>query len=108
MKTTEDPVLKNSRREAWVIIAAWGAATLYCCAYYYLFGTIRPGRELGVGDIHPTLGMPSWFFWGVIAPWVACGLFTVWFAGFVMAEDDLGADRSDRLDDEIRDGGLDA
>ena len=101
----DDPVLRNARREGLIIIAAWAAATLYCCTYYYLFGTIRPGRPLDRADVHPSLGMPSWFVWGVLLPWGLCGAFTAWFAGFVMADDDLGADHAADLEGEIRAGG---
>jgi hypothetical protein len=38
-------------------------------------------------------------------PWVACSLFTLWFAGSYMADDDLGADRFDELDQDIREAG---
>ena len=101
-----DPVLIHSRREAIIIACVWAAATAYCCIYSYLFGYIREGRPLGKADVHPIFGMPSWFFWGVILPWGVCGVFTLWFVGFVMAEDDLGKDHSEELDDQIR-GGVD-
>ena len=102
----EDPVLRHARREGWAIFAAWSAATLYCCVYYAMFGYSSPSHVLGRNDVNPIFGMPSWFFWGVILPWGVCGVFTLWFVGFVMAEDDLGKDHSEELDDQIR-GGID-
>jgi hypothetical protein len=99
-----DPLFKNARREALIIAAVWLAATTYCCAYCYFFGYIRPGHALGPGDVRPILGMPSWVFWGVIVPWGVCSLFTVWFAGFVMTDDDLGKDHTPDLEEEIRTG----
>jgi hypothetical protein len=101
-----DPVLKHARREAVIIFLAWVASTVYCCVYCYVFGYQREGRPLGVGDIHPTLGIPSWVVWGIFAPWVVCALFTVWFAGFFMADDDLGKDHAPELEADIREGGL--
>jgi hypothetical protein len=101
-----DPVLKNARREAIIIGAAWLLATSYCCAYCYAFGYIREGRPLGPEDVHPILGMPSWVFWGIMAPWAACAAFTAWFAGFFMADDDLGADHTSELEGDIREGGV--
>ena len=80
--------------------------TVYCCAYSYAFGYRREGRMLGVADIHPILGIPSWVVWGILAPWVACALFTFGFAGFFMADDDLGQDHSSELESDIREGGL--
>jgi len=100
-----DPVLKNSRREAIIITIVWVAATSYCCAYSYWFGYNRPGRPLGIKDLDPVWGIPSWVFWGILAPWLVCSLFTFWFAGFYMVDDDLGTDRSAELDRDIREGG---
>jgi hypothetical protein len=101
-----DPVLKNAKREGLIIGAAWLASTLFSCGYSYLFGYIRPGRALGVDALRPLFGIPSWFFWGVLAPWAACALFTFWFAGFYMADDDLGTDHTPELEQDIREGGL--
>ncbi|MBX6315902.1 MAG: hypothetical protein IRY99_23765 [Isosphaeraceae bacterium] len=106
MPHREDPVLRHARREAIIISLVWLAATVYCCTYAYLFGYIRPDRPLGPEDVRPVLGMPSWFFWGVMVPWIICGLFTFWFAGFYMADDDLGRDHSAELEADIREGGL--
>ena len=99
-----DPVLKHSRREAIIIGLVWLAATTYCCAYSYWFGYDRPGRVLGLDDVRPVWGVPSWVFWGFLVPWLVCGLFTFWFAGFYMADDDLGSDHADELEGDIREG----
>ena len=106
MSHKPDPVLENARREGVVIGLVWLAATVYSCGYSYLFGYSRPDRPLGPGDVHPVFGMPSWFFWGVIIPWGICTLFTFWFAGFVMTDDDLGDDHTPELESDIREGGL--
>jgi hypothetical protein len=108
MPPQEDPVLRNTRREAIIIGLVWFAATLYCCFYSYFFGYIREGHPLGPADLKPILGMPSWFFWGILIPWGLCGVFTFWLAGFFMADDDLGADHTAELEEEIREGGIDA
>lgn len=105
--SAEDPTLRNARREAVIIALIWLGATAYCCISSYFNGYIRPGNPLGPDDVRPVLGMPSWFFWGVIAPWGVCGLITIWFAGFHMAEDDLGSDHARDLDEEIREAALD-
>ena len=101
-----DPVLKHSRREGLIIALSWVASTVDCCGYSYLFGYTSKARPLGVEDIHPIFGMPSWFFWGVMVPWGVCALFTFWFAGFYMADDDLGTDHAAELNADIREGGL--
>jgi hypothetical protein len=105
-RPTEDPVLKNARREAIIIGVAWFAAMTYCCTYCYFFGYIRPGFQPGPADVQPVLGMPSWVFWGIMVPWAVCSLFTIWFAGFVMTDDDLGKDHTAELEANIREGGL--
>jgi hypothetical protein len=106
MTHQQDPTLRNARREAIVIITAWVLATAYCCGYCYVFGYIRPGHPLGANDVKPILGVPSWFFWGILAPWLVCAIFTFWFAGFRMADDDLGADHAAELESDIRGGEL--
>jgi hypothetical protein len=107
MPHQDDPLLKHSRREAIIIALVWCAATAYCCLFSYAFGYSREGHELGPNDVHPVLGMPWWFFWGVLVPWAICGIFTFWFAGFYMADDDLGEDHVVELEEDIREGGLD-
>src|SRR5262249_44079857 len=104
----EDPLLRHSRREATIIGLVWAAATAFCCTYSYLFGYMRDGHALGKADVRPIFGMPSWVFWGYIVPWAVCGVFTFWFAGFYMKDDDLGADHAVELDRDIREGGADA
>jgi len=63
-----DPVLKNSRREAIIIALTWVAATTYCCVYSYWAGYNRAGQVLGPADVRPIWGVPSWVFWGILAP----------------------------------------
>lgn len=101
-----DPVVTNAKREAVIIGLAWLAATAYSCIYCYLFGYTRPDRPLEPEDIKPVLGVPAWFFWGVLAPWSVCAAFTLWFAGWYMADDDLGKDHTRELESDIREAGL--
>jgi len=103
-----DPVVRNARREATWIGLAWLASTLYCCLYSWAFGYRSPERPLGPEDVRPILGVPSWAFWGYLVPWGVCAVFTVWFAGFRMIDDDLGQDRAIDLEHEIRGGAPDA
>ncbi len=105
MSVPEDPVLRNSRRETKVILVVWAASMVYCCVYCYLFGYIRDDRPLGLDDLNPILGIPSWFFWGVLVPWGVCGVFTIWFGAFYMTDDDLGSDHATELEKDIREEG---
>ena len=104
MTKQPDPVLVHARREGIIITAVWLVSTVYCCAYCYLYGYNRPGQALGPEDVHPTFGMPSWVFWGIMVPWGFCALFTFWFTGFYMSDDDLGKDHTDELMSDIREG----
>ncbi len=101
----DDPVLSNSRREAIAIALAWIAATASTCGLSYWLGYQRPGQSLGPDDLRPIFGIPLWFFVGVLGPWLACTLWTWWFVGFRMAEDDLGTDHTAELASDIREEG---
>lgn len=90
-----DPVVRHGRREAAVIGTVWLVAAIYCIAVSVRLGYITPDRPLGLADIHPILGFPRWVVWGYLVPWLACGVFTAWFAGRFMADDDLGGDDDD-------------
>ena len=101
-----DPVLKNARREGLIIASVWLAATGYCCATCYTLGYRTVSHPYGLEDIKPILGIPSWFVWGILLPWGICALFTAWFVGFFMTDDDLGKDHTSELESDIREGGL--
>ena len=101
MSKPDDPVYRHARREAAIILASWAVATIYCCGFCYVFGYIRPGAPRSEAEIDPILGMPSWFFWGVAVPWVVAMLFTIGFAAFGVADDDLGEERIESIDDEL-------
>ncbi len=104
IKRRLDPVFVHSRLEAIVIAFLWTACTAYSCLYSYFLGYLRPGRDLGPSDVQPIMGVPSWFFWGVMAPWVVCGIANVLFSALFVKEDDLGLDHTIHLEHEIREG----
>ena len=92
MTQRPDPLLRNAQREAIIIGLVWLGATIYCCVSSYVMGYDRPDRILGSADVRPILGVPRWVFWSYLVPWGICGIFTFWFAGFYMVDDDLGSD----------------
>ncbi len=104
MSQHNDPTFQNARREAIGIGLIWLSSTIYCCVYCYLYGYNRPGRPLTAEDIAPIWGIPSWVMWGVLVPWIICTLITFWYAGFYMADDDLGRDHAGELEQDIREG----
>lgn len=101
-----DPTYENARKEAIGIGLIWLVCTVYCCVYCYFFGYNVDGMAKTVDDVRPIWGIPSWIVWGVFAPWVVCTFINIWFAGFYMADDDLGRDHAAELEDDIREGGL--
>jgi hypothetical protein len=103
MSKREDVLLRNARREAIIIGLVWLAATVYCCASSYVMGYDRPGHPLGVDDVRPIFGVPRWVFWSYLVPWAICGVFTFWFAGFYMVDDDLGSDHAKEMAEDPRD-----
>ena len=85
-KSQYDPTFVNSRREAIVIFGSWVVALIWAVPYCYLNGYNVTDPE----NIKTVLGIPSWLFWGIAAPWVAANLFTTWFCFAYMKDDDLG------------------
>lgn len=83
----EDPVFLNSRREAIVISGLWFAALLWTVPYCYICG-YQPLDD--PEQLRTVMGIPSWVFWGVAAPWGACGLVTIALCMFCIRDDDLG------------------
>lgn len=78
----EDPLLKSSRREALVCLAAWLVATTYSVGYCHLYA-----YERTLDSLTFVLGFPDWIFWGLITPWLGCTLFSAWFClGFMTDE----------------------
>ena len=84
-RTPFDPVFVNARREAWWILVAWAVCLIWTVGYCALWGYNVPPNE-----IRMILGMPGWVFWGVLVPWIAATLFSVWFGLVYIADDDLG------------------
>ncbi len=83
----------NARFEAALILAAWSVCLVWTVGYSGLGAYDSSHQHLAL-----ILGIPGWVFWGVVVPWVAAVLFSVWFSLFFMADDDLG--ESDAETDE--------
>lgn len=83
-----DPVLVNARRELLVIVVLFVVFCVWSLAVCYFWGYVPAGQE--PPEVSITLGMPSWVFWGIVAPWLAVDVVAVWFCFIYMANDDLG------------------
>lgn len=92
MKESEQQTYWHAQRETLVIVVVWVLAMVYVLTYCYLFG--YPPAD---GQVRLVWGMPSWVFWGVVLPWLACDLITMWFCFWFMVEDDLGEDRAEEV-----------
>ena len=80
-----DPVVLHARREACVILGAFGLFLIWSVTFCYLAGYHEPtGRPPA-----QVLGIPSWIFWGVLIPWLVADVFSLWFCFFFMADDPL-------------------
>ncbi|MDA1275288.1 MAG: DUF997 domain-containing protein [Verrucomicrobia bacterium] len=93
---TQDPVYLNCRRETLLILASSAVFFLWVTGYCGLQGYRDPSEPVELA-----FGMPSWVFWGVLIPWLAASVFTIWFClGFIVddplepAAPDVDANRS--------------
>ena len=71
----EDPVVRDSRREAILTLSLFATAVSYTVGYCTLYGYDRDFSSMRF-----VLGVPDWVFWGIVLPWCACTL-----AGWVMS-----------------------
>lgn len=85
--TPTSRILQSTWRDARLVIAVWLASCFWCVGWAAAFA-YRPDA-----GSHLIAGIPSWVVWGVLAPWVACTLITVWYALCGMEDVDLGEDQ---------------
>jgi hypothetical protein len=90
----EDPVVGSARREAPVVALIFLAAMIWTVGYCYLFGYNRDPATVKF-----ILGFPDWVMFGVVAPWAACVLASLWFGRVFMRDAELGpsVDQTDDL-----------
>ena len=108
----EDPIFRNSLREARVILSAWVLCFLYTVSYCYLNGyLVHEPNPAATGpavahllgplqsfDRDPDsltyplgIGIPDWIFYGVVLPWMICIGFSFWYGLVLFKEDELGS-----------------
>jgi hypothetical protein len=108
----DDPVYRDSKREALIILLAWAACMVWSVSYCYLNGYTRHDRVPGeVSALLPTLdqhnrtpdtlttplglGIPDWALWGIVVPWILCVFFSAWFCFIYMTDDPEPQDRGE-------------
>jgi hypothetical protein len=74
-------------------MAVWLACLLWSTIAAAIGGYGRDPDDIGL-----IAGFPDWVFWGIVAPWGLCLLFSVWFCFWFMADDDLGKDTAGGAD----------
>ena len=75
IESSSDPVHRSSLRELRWILLLWLINLLWVVGYCRLFGYQSEGEPLTT-----VLGMPSWVFGGVFAPWIVATTVICWFA----------------------------
>lgn len=85
----EDPLVRSARREMGVVLGFWVVFALWTVLACWWLGYRAP---LDPDSMKLVMGMPLWVFWGIVIPWLAATLFTIWFALFFMKDHDLASD----------------
>ncbi len=78
---------RQSLRELWCIVAAWGVFALWNITAGALLAFALPEPGKGMATI---LGMPKWIFVVVLFPWLLGNVFSIWFALRFMKDTPLG------------------
>ncbi|QDV55823.1 hypothetical protein [Rosistilla oblonga] len=73
----------NSLRELKFV----GAIGTLALAWTLIYGGLK-GYSSDPDAMDVILGMPSWVFWGIAVPWCVTSLATLFFALFILREDD--------------------
>ena len=84
-----DPLYRNARREALVLLVIFALALGYTFLVSMTFGYGRDPAE-----VVTYFGIPDWVLWGIFAPWTVCVLVTIWFCFVYMADDPLESDEA--------------
>ena len=74
-ETQADPVFASSLRELKWILVVWLVNFLWVVGYCAMYGYQSESRPLTT-----VLGMPSWVFGGIFAPWIVATVISSWFA----------------------------
>lgn len=96
---------RHALQEAWVALVVWFIALTWVVGYSYLKGyqhteeswAVRYGlaEVRSAEELKTILGFPEWAFYGVAVPWLCCTLFTIVYCGWIMHDDDLGAEQEE-------------
>jgi len=77
------PTFTQAVRELIVLVGGWlffTAWTMIVCGWL--------AYDYDVASLPTVMGLPHWIVWGIMVPWIASGLYTIWFALFFIKDDD--------------------
>lgn len=80
------PLLQSARREMALALCTWAVACVYTLTVCLTRGY---ARDVERDPLTYILGFPDWVFWGIIVPWIACTVFSAWFALRFMRDESL-------------------
>ncbi len=80
-----DATYLHARKEAAYILLAFFVSLVWTVGYSAIAGYNVPVEQMTL-----VWGMPSWIVWGVMLPWFAATVFSVWFGLYYMKDDPLG------------------
>ena len=85
-----DPVFRHSLRECWLILCVLVVCLVWTVGYSW-----RHGYHVSSEPLETTLGIPSWVFWGVLAPWGLATVLSVVFGLFWIVDEPLGEENEE-------------
>lgn len=91
-----DPVYQHAKRESGWILAIWFGFAAWVIGYSRMRGYDVDPEQLTL-----TLGMPSWVFWGIAAPWFLANVVTILFSFCYMT--DHVTDENDNISGQTTD-----
>jgi hypothetical protein len=84
-----DATYIHARREGALIFFVWFLCLIWAVPVCYFTGY---DSNIDPAKLETLWGIPKWVFWGLVVPWLAADVFTVWLCFFYMKDDDLGED----------------
>ena len=85
MTVSSTPVFRHSLRECWLILCVLVVCLVWTVGYSW-----HQGYDVPTEPLETTLGIPSWVFWGVLAPWGLATVLSVVFGLFWIVDEPLG------------------
>lgn len=83
--TSIDPLYRHARRELAELFVIFGGLFVWTIVTV-AFGIYQQPAD---APVTLTFGFPSWVFWSVVLPWLACTAVTILYALFRMRPDDV-------------------